>query len=361
MNAKPPPLPPLSRMANNLLPHGSTSDDTRRSILTEQSNCSTLEREQKWLIYSLAAFLLLLAVLLFILSVRVKLQRSGAESIDASGDSKFVREASISSPSGSIIVGEVSLSESDEALSPHDPSEMQSRQNADTENSKVLEDTEALPENESDVKPESNQTSESVEIVQPTLTADVPNLPTIPKFSAKPGRLPSSLVSDNGLNPFFASLEADSIVFVIDRSGSMSGSRLPRVITALNETLDRLRPEQKFLLMFFCDSYELHPSLRQLVNATDSNKRLAIDWTSTITVASGTVPIDAMLYAINQNPQRIVLLSDGEFDPSDVALITEVNRKRANPIRIDGIGLEESVLTLQALAESNQGIYYSAN
>lgn len=361
MTSKPPPLPPSSRMANNVLPSGSTNEDSRRNIPPELSNDSTLEGEQNWLIYSLAAFLLLLAILLLILSVRVKLQRSGPVSIDSSGNSGVVQEANISSTSGSRNADVNSLPESDRASSQHSPLEMQSQQNADSGSSKAVKETEVLSEKEADVNSNSSETSESEETLHPSLTAEAQELPIIPKFNANRGHHSGSLASDDGLNPFFTSLEAESIVFVIDRSGSMSGDhRLARVIVALNETIDRLKPEQEFLLVFFSDSYELHPSLKQLVSATDINKQLIKKWASGIAVGGGTMPVDAMLYAIEQNPGRIVLLSDGEFNPLDVALITQFNRKRTKPIRIDGIGLDESVQTLQELAKSNQGIYYSA-
>jgi hypothetical protein len=316
--------------------------------------------DQNWVLYLLILVPLLFSVLLLILSLSVKARRIVAPAPDASRESGVVQEASISSQSSSVSVSERTLINKVETPDQPNRTELQTQHDSDASISNAVEETEIQSDKKLDINFESTLASESEEIVHPTLTVDTQQLPTIPKFSANPKRQDGPLVSDHGLNPFFTTLEADSIVFVIDRSGSMSGDRLHRVIAALDETLDRLTPRQKFLLIFFCESYELHPSLRHLVNATDSNRRLVKSWTSTIAVGSGTVPVDAMLYAIKQNPQRIVLLSDGEFDPSDVASITEVNRKRAKPIRIDGIGLEENVLTLKALAESNQGIYYSA-
>jgi hypothetical protein len=64
--------------------------------------------------------------------------------------------------------------------------------------------------------------------------------------------------------------------------------------------------------------------------------------------------------AILQEPERIVLLSDGEFDPYAVDQITQMNQNLRKPARIDCVGLMEQVLVLQEIARQNKGVYYQA-
>jgi len=64
--------------------------------------------------------------------------------------------------------------------------------------------------------------------------------------------------------------------------------------------------------------------------------------------------------AIQQKPERIVLLSDGEFDPISVFEIAQANQSNMLPAKIDCVGLMEEVETLKEFARSNKGIYYQA-
>jgi hypothetical protein len=67
-----------------------------------------------------------------------------------------------------------------------------------------------------------------------------------------------------------------------------------------------------------------------------------------------------MLTAIQQRPERIVLLSDGEFDPTSAFAITQANRSGVRSARIDCVGLMIEADTLKQIAKANNGIYYLA-
>jgi hypothetical protein len=76
----------------------------------------------------------------------------------------------------------------------------------------------------------------------------------------------------------------------------------------------------------------------------------------------GTEPLEAMLAALQTRPVRIVLLSDGEFDPNYASTITQTNHAEAGTvIRIDCVGVAETVASLQEIARDNgPGIYFQA-
>ena len=74
----------------------------------------------------------------------------------------------------------------------------------------------------------------------------------------------------------------------------------------------------------------------------------------------GTNPMAPMSVAIDYRPERIVLLSDGEFDPTCSATITMMNKQYGKSARIDCVGLMENVLVLRDIAALNSGTYYQA-
>jgi hypothetical protein len=152
-----------------------------------------------------------------------------------------------------------------------------------------------------------------------------------------------------------------SMVFVIDRSSSMAAAdHLPRVVGCLGRSLAALDDEQQFELIFFnTQPLTFYPRPR-MIPATNGNQQRVRAWMAAIGADGGTDPRESMLLALQLKPDRIVLLSDGEFDPLFVEEITNANHQSETPVRIDGIGIAESIFTLQELAKRNGGIYYEA-
>jgi uncharacterized protein with von Willebrand factor type A (vWA) domain len=176
------------------------------------------------------------------------------------------------------------------------------------------------------------------------------------------GAAGTDLATSKGINPFVGEGKpAASTVYVIDVSGSMQDpTKLPRVMNALIRGIDDLKGNQKFCVFLFDFGYYFEPSMQQMVPANDANKQRAKAWLSNPPGGGGTNPVPAMHAAILQEPERIVLLSDGEFDPYAVDQITQMNQNLRKPARIDCVGLMEQVLVLQEIARQNKGVYYQA-
>lgn len=113
---------------------------------------------------------------------------------------------------------------------------------------------------------------------------------------------------------------ASSFVFVLDRSGSMnrrhiySGnlSRFQRLKLELIRFIDRLKPTQKFYVIFFDE--QAHPMPAQgLVEASDENKEQFIKWVTKVGAGGRTDPRAAVKMAMLLNPDQIYFLSDGEI------------------------------------------------
>lgn len=178
--------------------------------------------------------------------------------------------------------------------------------------------------------------------------------------SASSGQI---LATPGGVNPFLGTgSPAKSNVFVIDISGSMQTvDRLPRVMATLKRAIDQLTPEQSFMVVLFDNTFHTDPLSNGLVLAKKKNIDRVYDWLDMPHFGSGTNPLPAMLFAMQLRPERIVLLSDGEFDPTFAYTITQANRSNQKPAKIDCVGLMEQVEVLKQIAASNKGIYFQAN
>ncbi len=168
-----------------------------------------------------------------------------------------------------------------------------------------------------------------------------------------------------------------TIVYVIDKSPSMlggmssapqfqkTGQRFDRVKQALKASIGQLQADQSFAVIFFDTTAESWPYFRAgavqaMRPATPQNARKASFFIDAVTFGSGTNPSQAMHRAISAHPELIVLLSDGEFQNQIVAAITADNQRHRSGNRIDCVGLDEVVASLQSIADQNKGVFYYA-
>ncbi|MEM9368310.1 MAG: hypothetical protein AAGD07_20135 [Planctomycetota bacterium] len=159
-----------------------------------------------------------------------------------------------------------------------------------------------------------------------------------------------------------------TVVFVIDRSGSMSGNPLARVKAELIGAIQRLDQTQSFSVIFFESLAWPVFSQRGLsasgqgrkitmVPAVGADKVKAIDWLNTMPAGGGTNPLPAVMMALHVHPQQICLLSDGAFSE---LIVDQITRQNAGQTSIRCIGFGEFNPTLQRLAGENNGHYTTA-
>ena len=176
-----------------------------------------------------------------------------------------------------------------------------------------------------------------------------------------------------GLSGLFnVASDVKSIVYVVDKSSSMAGLPLESVKAELMHGIDSLKEDQSFGVVFFDDfawpqfvdrgsvvTAQINQTFK-LLPATAANRQRATEWISRIPGTGSTNPVPAMSLAIGEKPALILLLSDGEFAPSAVTAITQMNhRLRGSTGRIDCVGLAEDIDTLQDIATQNSGKYYA--
>ena len=206
-------------------------------------------------------------------------------------------------------------------------------------------------------------TGDDLKVSESRTTID--NVPVITLPQAPPGGGSPGSSSVTGI--FKVDKNVKSVVYVIDKSGSMSGNNLSRVQAELIFAINALDETQKFSVVFFDGTaWPLYSQQGRaatgsgplpLLVATGGNKTLATDWIRTMRAGGGTNPFPAVMMGLGVDPEKMILLSDGEFSRMYVHDITARNAGAAS---IDCIGFGETVVTLQEIAAQNKGIYSTA-
>ncbi len=173
--------------------------------------------------------------------------------------------------------------------------------------------------------------------------------------------------------------DAAYVIFALDHSGSVLTS-FDEIVAELKKEVFKLTEEQMFHVVFFAkDTYEENTSKR-LVAATESNKRILLNYVKDVRAAGfGSSPIPALKAAFKafkgapDNRGRIMyLLTDGEFDSSGetyqnlsgteavLAWLRDNNRDKAvhiYPIILGNKPSEEVEASMKKLAAENGGEY----
>ncbi len=155
--------------------------------------------------------------------------------------------------------------------------------------------------------------------------------------------------------------QARSIVYVMDRSGSMSDT-IESLKRELKRAIGSLEPDQLFNVIWFNEgkAEEWSPRLRK---ATIDNKREAFAAISHVIATGETHPIDAIRRSLAYGPDVVFLLSDGDFGDDNQRVI-ELIRQRPRHQRpvintilfvYDTMGDGERVL--RSIAELSHGVY----
>lgn len=108
---------------------------------------------------------------------------------------------------------------------------------------------------------------------------------------------------------------AKSVVYVVDRSGSMSGAPFRMVQEELRRSITALRASHRFHIIFFDDHLPIEAEQKRLVHAILSTKQRSVEWLDYVVTGKGTDPSVAMRRALALKPDLIYLLSDGDDFP----------------------------------------------
>ncbi|TQD28283.1 VIT and VWA domain-containing protein [Methanolobus vulcani] len=164
------------------------------------------------------------------------------------------------------------------------------------------------------------------------------------------------------------------IIFVIDKSGSMSGFKIEQVKVAFSSIIDDLPEDDNFNVVFFDD--DVDPQSSVIMSATETNKNNSASQVLDTYASGGTNINDALVEAIemfgveSENVPIVVFLTDGE--PTEGITSTALIRRNV----LDANDVDAAIFTiafgsennydfnfLQALSLENKGIavYFEEN
>jgi len=150
--------------------------------------------------------------------------------------------------------------------------------------------------------------------------------------------------------------EANKIVYVVDRSGSMTDS-IDYVKFELKRSIGELGEEKEFHVIFYSSGPPVEMTTRRLVRATERNKQLAFEFIDRIIPQGETDPSMALERAFAVKPELIYLLTDGEFDRAIVELVKRANVEGLVTIHTIGFLYRTGEEVLQQIASENNGEY----
>ena len=162
---------------------------------------------------------------------------------------------------------------------------------------------------------------------------------------------------EEGVSFFGTVSRGNKFVFIIDKSGSMSGNRLAAAKKELCSTLKGLKPTDKFMIYFFSDGAQAMPS-RAMLPGTPQNIKWATNWVRGRSVDGGTNPTQALRWCFNLQPDTVWLLTDGQFaDGPALDAIASGNRQLKARINTLAFHDKAGADILQRIARENDGTY----
>jgi S1-C subfamily serine protease len=157
------------------------------------------------------------------------------------------------------------------------------------------------------------------------------------------------------INP--AAKEPLKVVYVIDRSGSMTDS-IGFLKSALRRAIEQLHEQSEFHVIFYSSGPPLEMPTFGLVKATASNKQLATDFINGVIAQGETDPTKALQRAFACAPDLIYLLTDGEFDRALIDFVKRLNNSGTVKVNTIGYLYKTGEPVLRVIAQENGGEYF---
>jgi len=150
--------------------------------------------------------------------------------------------------------------------------------------------------------------------------------------------------------------ESAKIVYVVDRSGSMTDS-IDFVKYELKRSIGELTEAKEFHVIFYSSGPPVEMPTRRLVNATERNKQLAYEFIDGVIAQGETDPSKALERAFDCKPELIYLLTDGEFDRAIIDQVKRMNVGGKVIVHTIGFLYKTGEAVLKQIAEEAHGNY----
>ena len=150
------------------------------------------------------------------------------------------------------------------------------------------------------------------------------------------------------------------VIFILDVSGSMSGTPIKQARASLIQALSRLKPEDRFNIIWFNDRTErLYP---QAVPAKRESIQQASVVINSLAANGGTVMLPALALALSEQPgmshvRQIVFLTDGNVDNERELFGLIKQQLGENRLFTVGIGSAPNSYFMRKAARAGRGTF----
>ena len=153
---------------------------------------------------------------------------------------------------------------------------------------------------------------------------------------------------------------ARDIIFILDVSGSMSGTSIRQAKAALVQSLKRLQPEDRFNLIWFSDKTD--QLFSDVEPATDHAIAIALSAISRLEADGGTVMLPALSLALdkqtdNSRIRQIIFLTDGNVDNEQALFALIKQRLGKSRLFTIGIGSAPNSYFMRKAARTGRGTF----
>lgn len=190
---------------------------------------------------------------------------------------------------------------------------------------------------------------------------------TAPRGDSAPGRTSAGAAGAGGgggggtaVEFMGVETEARHVVYVLDRSGSMSaGGRWYHAYLELRKSVQALDKNCTFSIVYFDHDFYPMPEPGQMHKATDKAKSAALDWANTMTPAGATDPSAALRYVFeNLKCDTIFLMTDGEFGEQETRnVLNQFNNGAKVAVHAIAFHSNAGEPVLQGIARDFRGQY----
>ncbi len=151
---------------------------------------------------------------------------------------------------------------------------------------------------------------------------------------------------------------AKRFCIIADNSGSMSGPRIEYVKAEVLKTIGSVRGNTRFFITFY-NSFAVPQPVKRW--STKSDVKVLAEWLKTIQAQGGNNEITGfeVAFRLDPSPEVIYFMTDGGFDPGQVALIRDGNRRLKKPAVIHTIAFMDNSgePLLKQIAADGKGTY----
>jgi Ca-activated chloride channel family protein len=153
-----------------------------------------------------------------------------------------------------------------------------------------------------------------------------------------------------------------AVTFVVDTSGSMAGQKMEQAREALQQSLGRLRPGDRFNVVRFSTDVEPLFDSPQLANA--QNVRRGLDFAADLEAAGGTAIDEALTEALRPKvadmPHMVIFMTDGRptvgsTDIKEIVAHVQQNNRHQARVFTFGVGFKVNTTLLDQVAREHGG------